>query len=112
MNPVLYLCLLLPLLLLLLQEEENKKLAARRVAATRRKGEKIAMEELAKRFIGRECLIYTLNSQITGTVREIAGGAVLVETKDSEEAVNLDYIIRIREYPRGKNGKKKSVVCD
>lgn len=112
LNPAIYLILFLPLLLIYFQEERNKKAAARQVAVSRKKGEKSQMEELAKRFIGKECLIYTLNSQITGTVREISGGAVLVETKDSMEAVNLDYIIRIREYPIGKNGKKKSLVCD
>ena len=28
------------------------------------------------------------------------------------EAVNIDFVVRIREYPRKKNGKKKSVVID
>ena len=28
------------------------------------------------------------------------------------EAINLDFVIRIREYPRNKKGKKKSVVLD
>jgi len=26
--------------------------------------------------------------------------------------VNLDFVIRIREYPRKKNGKKKDIVLD
>ena len=112
MNQAIYLILFLPLFLLYFQEERNKKAAARQVAVSKRRGERSQMEELAKRFIGKECMIYTLNSQITGTVREIIGGAVLVETKDSAQAINLDYIIRIREYPVGKNGKKKSLVCD
>ena len=28
------------------------------------------------------------------------------------EAINLDFVIRIREYPKNKKGKKKSVVLD
>ena len=28
------------------------------------------------------------------------------------ELINLDFVTRIREYPRKKNGKKKSVVLD
>lgn len=28
------------------------------------------------------------------------------------EVLNLDFVIRIREYPRNKNGKKKAIVVD
>ncbi len=71
------------------------------------------MQELAKQFIDKECLLYTFNgSQIEGTIKEISGNAVLIENKGSIEAVNLEFVTRIREYPRKKNGKKKSVVLD
>ena len=36
----------------------------------------------------------------------------MVEMGGKTEAINLDFVIRIREYPRNKNGKKKSVVFD
>ena len=32
--------------------------------------------------------------------------------KKETEILNLDFVIRIREYPRNKKGKKKSVVVD
>lgn len=71
------------------------------------------MTELAKRFIEKECLIYTFNgNQITGTIKEVCGGALLVENGGTVEAINIDFVMRIREYPRKKNGKKKSVVID
>lgn len=71
------------------------------------------MKELAKRFIGKECIINTMNgNQITGVVKEATDGAVLLDSNGNIEAVNIDYIMRIREYPRKKNGKKKSVVLD
>lgn len=72
------------------------------------------MIELAKRFIGKECLIYAFDSshQFTGTIREVTDSAVLIENNGTLEAINLDFVIRIREYPRNKNGKKKSVVLD
>ncbi|MDY5859625.1 MAG: hypothetical protein SPJ77_01445 [Eubacteriales bacterium] len=71
------------------------------------------MEELAKNFIGKECIIYTFNSQqIAGTVKEISGGALLVDNGKETEVINLDFVVRMREYPRGKNGKKKSIVTD
>ena len=71
------------------------------------------MYELAQKFIGKECLIYTFNSsQLTGVIKEVNEGAILIENGDNIEAVNFDFIVRIREYPKKKNGKKKSVVLD
>lgn len=71
------------------------------------------MIELAKRMIGKECLVYTFNgTQLTGTVTEIDGNAILLDNGKEQEIVNLDFVIRIREYPRKKDGKKKSVVLD
>lgn len=72
------------------------------------------MIELAKRFIGKECIIYAFDSshQFEGIIKEVTDGAILVEKDEKLEAINLDFVIRIREYPRNKNGKKKSVVLD
>ena len=72
------------------------------------------MIELAKRFIGKECLIYAFDSnhQFTGIIREVTDGAILLENNNTLEAINLDFVIRIREYPKNKKGKKKSVVVD
>jgi len=77
------------------------------------KGKKTQMVELAKKFINKECIIYTFNSQLEGVIiKEVTDGAVLVEKKGTIEAVNLDFVTRIREYPRNKNGKKRSIVID
>lgn len=71
------------------------------------------MKELAKRFIDKECLIYTFNgNQHDCTIKEVTDGAILVEKAGTTEAINLDFIVRIREFPRNKKGKKKSVVLD
>lgn len=72
------------------------------------------MKEIARRFIDKECLIYSFdgNHQYEGTIKEVTDGAILVEKEGKIEALNLDFIIRIREYPRNKKGKKKSVVLD
>jgi len=76
--------------------------------------EKARMIELAKQFIGKECLIYSFdgNHQFEGVIREVVNGAVLVEKDGMLEAINLDFVIRIREFPKNKKGKKKSVVLD
>ena len=72
------------------------------------------MKELAKRFIDKECVISSFdgNHQYEGVIKEVTDGAILLEKNGKIEAQNLDFVIRIREYPRKKNGKKKSVILD
>ena len=71
------------------------------------------MKELAERFIDKECLIYSFDGhQLEGVIKEVSDGAILVDKNGGLEAINLDFIIRIREYPRNQKGKKKSVVLD
>ena len=92
----------------------------RRLAAIRhilnRKMRNIEMKELAKRFIGEECIIYTITSNdgsVQGLIKEIDDGGMVIEKKTGElEIINLDFVTRIRQYPRKKNGKKKDIVLD
>ena len=74
------------------------------------------MKDLAKRFIGEECIIYTVasdSSSIQGVIKEVADGGMIIDRKSGErEIINLDFVTRIRQYPRKKNGKKKDVVLD
>ena len=78
--------------------------------------ENVVMKELAKQFIGEECIIYTITSiegSIQGVIKEIDDGGMVIERNSGErEIVNLDFLTRIRQYPRKKNGKKKGVVLD
>ena len=69
------------------------------------------MKELAKRFIDKECLItaFDSNHQFEGVIKEVSDSAILVEKKEAVEAINLDFVIRIREYP--KNKKRQEKVC-
>jgi len=71
------------------------------------------MKKLAERFTDKECIIYSFDgNQYKGVIKEVAEGAILVDKDGKMEALNLDFVIRIREYPKNKNGKKKSVVLD
>lgn len=74
------------------------------------------MKELAKRFIGEECIIYTITSNdgsVQGVIKEIDDGGMVIEKNSGElEIINLDFVTRIRQYPRKKNGKKKDIVLD
>lgn len=101
-----------------LPQVRAKKRNAAIARHTRRKGKKEtkAMEALAKQFIGQECVIYTITSNdgsVQGTIKEVSGGGMLIEDAQGQlQAVNLEYVTRIREYPRTKKGKKKSVILD
>lgn len=74
------------------------------------------MKELAKQFIGEECIIYTITSNegsIQGVIKEVTdSGMIIVRKSGEQEIVNLDFVTRIRQYPRKKNGKKKEIWFD
>lgn len=101
-------------MIILNQRKQRNEAVRRNLISKKRKlnGRKNRMYELAKAFIGKECLVYTVNSQLTGTVKEVTEGALLLNNGKESEILNLDYIVRIREYPRKKDGKKKSVILD
>ena len=92
----------------------QKAAVVRQKLKKRKTEDKIEMIELAKRFIGKECLIYAFDSshQFQGVIKEVSNGAILVENQGQMEAINLEFVIRIREFPTNKKGKKKSVVLD
>ncbi len=73
------------------------------------------METLAKQFVGKECIIYTvtdISGSVQGTIKEVIDGGIVIESPTGIQAVNLEYVTRIREYPKNKKGKKKSLVLD
>ena len=113
MNPSYYIPIFIMFLVLFLVLRTQKHMMLKKIIRNRKTKGKETMMELAKRFVEKECLIYTFNgTQINGTVKEVTDGALLLESNGTVEAVNLDFIVRIREYPKKKNGKKKSVVLD
>ena len=70
------------------------------------------MKELAKQFIGKECIVYTVTGSdgiVKGTIKDVADDGIIIERGDGIEAVNLEYVTRIREWPRNANGKKKAI---
>ena len=113
MNPAYYIPIAMMLLILFLTlRNQNKAVLARQIKK-RKTEDGTRMTELARSFIGKECIVYTFNgTQLEGIVKEVTAGALLLEKAGAPEVINLDFIVRIREYPRGKNGKKKSVVLD
>jgi len=110
-----YFILLFTIFVILLIFRRNRRAVIARKAIQKRKMEGHGeMTEIAKRFIGKECVISAFDSshQFDGTIKEVSDGAILLEKNGKVEAINLDFVIRIREYPRNKKGKKKALVAD
>lgn len=99
------------MLVIILITQRNEKITIKNIIKKRQSEDK-KMYELAQNFIEKECIIYTFNSQITGVIKQVNEGGILIENSGNTEALNFDFIVRIREYPRNKNGKKKPVVID
>ena len=107
-----YIPIILLLVILYIIWRNDRLVTAKKIIEKRKKGDKREMIELAKRFIDKECLVYAFDSNhmFEGTIKEVTDGAILLEKNGNLEAINLDFVIRIKEYPRKKNGKKKSIV--
>ena len=103
-------------LIVFLPRRRQKIAAAAHHIIKKGKKEREAMETLAKQFIGKECIIYTITSNdgsVQGTIKEVHEGGMLLEDAQGQlQAVNLEYVTRIREYPRNKKGKKRQVILD
>lgn len=92
--------------------KNRKSVVAKQMLKKRKVGSE--MRELAKKFIGKDCILSSFDGshRYDGVIKEVSDSAVLLEKDGKAEAVNLDYVIRIREYPKNKNGKKKSGVFE
>lgn len=110
-----FIILILLLILLLWQQKRKRTLAIchHQNKKKKTKENQLTMETLAKQFIGKECIIYTVtdtSAAIQGTLKEVTDGGLILENKEGLQAINLEYITRIREYPRNSKGKKKAIV--
>lgn len=109
-----YLIPLLMFVVVFIVLRRRNQIVAKIITKKNRMEQREKMKELAKRFIDKECLIYSFDGgrQFEGIIKEVDENAMLIEKNGELEAINLDFVIRIREYPKNKNGKKKSIVVD
>ena len=115
MNPSTYIpIIILWIIIFFVIFRSRRAVVARQIIKKRKLEDNTEMKELAKRFIDKECLIssFDSNHQFEGVIKEVSDSAILVEKNGTVEAINLDFVIRIREFPKNKKGKKKSVVLD
>lgn len=113
MNPGTYVPLMMLIVFLLISQQNQRQIISKMISKKKHGNkERKQMKDMARRFLGKECIINTFNSQLDGTLKEVGDSAILLSRKGNDEVINLDFIVRIREFPRNKNGKKKSVVLD
>ena len=114
MNPLIYVSMIAIWVVVFMMILRRKNAIIRKMIKKRKLGGRIEMKALAERFIGKDCVIYSFDSsrQFSGVIKEVTDGAILVEKDGKLEAINLDFVIRIREYPLNKKGKKASIIMD
>lgn len=111
MNPSIW--FILVILLIIIPRRKRMKIAAVKIQQKKRmkRKDRSAMNEIIKNYIGKDCIIYNMNGeQITGIITSAVDGWITVQepSKEDVQAINLDYVIRVREFPYDKNGKRKS----
>ena len=114
MSPTTYIPIIVLWMIIFIMMRNRKAAIVKKIIKKRKMEGNTEMKELAKRFIDKECLIssFDSNHQFEGVIKEVSDSAILVEKNGTIEAINLDFVIRIREFPKNKKGKKKSVVLD
>ncbi len=70
------------------------------------------MLELLGKYLNMDCIIYLIvGSRVDGIIKEISENGVVLEHLDGTTGViNLEYIVRVREFPKNKDGKRKMVI--
>ena len=96
-------------LLYLLRKRRRKSAAIRHVKYRKNseQGRKdiAIMKELLSRFMEKDVYIKLLDGHADGVVKEVSDNGVVLENKDGLQIVNLEYVMKVREYPY-KNGKR------
>lgn len=114
MSPAFYPTYFIIFLVLLMIAIETKRQSIQRIIKRKknRRGNK-CMNEIIKEYVSKDCIIFLSNSStvIKGNVTSLNDNWITVKTKDGNESINIDYIVRIKEHPVNKNGKKKSVFA-
>ena len=103
-----YYWLFIVIVIIYFTRKRRKRYTAHRLMIERRKingnGGEI-MKELAQRFIGKDVYIKLLDGNADGIIEEVTDSGIILKKKENLQAVNLDYVMKIREYPQ-KNGKR------
>lgn len=102
-------CFLLFVLIFLiyLPRKRRRKSVINKIIKEKGNG-KTAMKELAARLIGKDVYIKLLEGTADGILKEVTDSGIVLENKNGLQILNLNYIMKIREYPY-KNGKRATI---
>lgn len=87
------------------KKKRNKQIEILRKIRNRRN--KIMNSDMLKVFVGKDCVVYTVDKYVSGVIEQINDNWLNIKTQDGLEMLNIEYIVRVKEYPLDKNGKKK-----
>lgn len=87
------------------KKKRNKQIEILRKIRNRRN--RIMNGDMLKIFVGKDCVVYTVDKYVSGVIEQINDNWLNIKTKDGLEMLNIEYIVRVKEYPLDKNGKKK-----
>lgn len=112
MNPAFYTAIFLFIIAFIIRKQNQDELNIFSMLKNKRKkiGVKVEMNELVSKYIGKECVVTTMNNSATGFIRSVQDNWLEIENDGKTDIINLDFIIKISEYPRRKNGKKKVLI--
>ena len=86
------------LLLVILPAQRRRKRTILANKILNKELENKEMFELAKRFIEKECIIFAFDgNQYNGVIKEVTNGAILIEKRGAQEAINLNFVVKIKE---------------
>lgn len=110
MNWILFYIFFIILLAVLIQQRRRMQQLINKQRMKKKFGKEISrMNELIKEYIGIEVIVCTGFSSVSGTLTKIENDWIEIQTGRGSEIINLEYISRIKEYPRNKKGKKSSI---
>ncbi|MCM1544941.1 MAG: hypothetical protein NC110_06540 [Ruminococcus sp.] len=85
--------------LIIADQLERKQMGVIKNIRKKRK-EKLAMSEIIKNYVGKNCIVTTMSgSEIIGIITAAEDGWINVDNGKMNQAVNLDYITKISEKP-------------
>lgn len=112
MSPIYWIGMFMPIWIIILisanRNNEFKKIAMTKIR--KRKEGQTMNNEIIKSYIGKECILYTFQTQVSGIIESVEENWISIRVENKLELINIDYVTRIREFPLKKNGKKKLVV--
>ena len=103
MNPGVYACIFLMLFIVISQQRNARKNASVIRHRLRNRKERSDMLEILERYLGKDCVIHTLNDQVSGTITQISDGWILVDNGKNVSAVNAEYVLCVQESRRKTN---------